>query len=510
MKKRALFSVSDKQHITDFARELVALDYEIISTGGTLQTLVDAGIDARPVEEVTQFPEMLDGRVKTLHPSVHGGLLAKRSDEAHVEQLKDNNITPIDLVVVNLYPFKEAVQKEDATHDDIIENIDIGGPTMVRAAAKNYEDVGIVVDPTDYDEIVQAMKDNSFNASFRKGLAAKAFQHTAHYDGMIATYFNEEIEETFPQTYTATYEKVQDLRYGENPHQQAAFYKEPFAPEASIANSVQLHGKDLSYNNIQDTNAALEIALEYTEPTAVAVKHMNPCGIGSASSISQAFMKAYEADETSIFGGIVACNQEVNLDTAEQMSRIFLEVIIAPSFTEEAKDLLMKKENIRLLTVPFERSKETSNRTVSVLGGLLVQTNDIGGESVDTCTYPTERKPTEEELEDLLFGWKAVKHVKSNAIVLAKDGQTLGVGAGQMNRVGAANIAIEQAGEKATTAILASDAFFPMRDTVDTAAKAGITAIIQPGGSKRDQDSIDACNEHGIAMVYTHRRHFKH
>lgn len=510
MKKRALFSVSDKQHITDFARELVAFDYEIISTGGTLQTLVDAGIDARPVEEVTQFPEMLDGRVKTLHPSVHGGLLAKRNDEAHVEQLKENNITPIDLVVVNLYPFKEAVQKEDATHDDIIENIDIGGPTMVRAAAKNYEAVGIVVDPTDYDKVIQAMKNNAFDASFRKGLAAKAFQHTAHYDGMIATYFNKNVDDSFPETYTATYEKVQVLRYGENPHQQAAFYKEPFAPEASIANSVQLHGKELSYNNIQDTNAALEIALEYTEPTVVAVKHMNPCGIGSASSISEAFTKAYEADELSIFGGIVACNREVDFETAEQMSRIFLEVIIAPSFTEDAKDLLMKKENIRLLTVPFECTKESSNRTVSVLGGLLVQTNDIGGESVDTFTYPTDRKPTEKELEDLLFGWKAVKHVKSNAIVLAKDGQTLGVGAGQMNRVGAANIAIEQAGEKATTAILASDAFFPMRDTVDTAAKAGITAIIQPGGSKRDQDSIDACNEHGIAMVYTHRRHFKH
>lgn len=510
MKKRALFSVSDKQHITDFARELISFDYEIISTGGTLQALVDAGIDARPVEEVTQFPEMLDGRVKTLHPSVHGGLLAKRNNEAHVEQLKENNITPIDLVVVNLYPFKEAVQKEDATHDDIIENIDIGGPTMVRAAAKNYEAVGIVVDPTDYDEVIQAMKNNAFDASFRKGLAAKAFQHTAHYDGMIATYFNENVDDSFPETYTATYEKVQDLRYGENPHQQAAFYKEPFAPEASIANSVQLHGKELSYNNIQDTNAALEIALEYTEPTVVAVKHMNPCGIGSASSISEAFTKAYEADELSIFGGIVACNREVDLDTAKQMSRIFLEVIIAPSFTEDAKDLLMKKENIRLLTVPFECTKESSNRTVSVLGGLLVQTNDIGGESVDTFTYPTNRKPTEKELEDLLFGWKTVKHVKSNAIVLAKDGQTLGVGAGQMNRVGAANIAIEQAGEKTTTAILASDAFFPMRDTVDTAAKAGITAIIQPGGSKRDQDSIDACNEHGIAMVYTHRRHFKH
>jgi len=510
MKKRALFSVSDKQGITAFAKELLTLDYEIISTGGTLQALTDAGIEARAVEEVTQFPEMLDGRVKTLHPAVHGGLLAKRNNDKHVRQLAENDITPIDLVVVNLYPFKEAVLKEHAHHADIIENIDIGGPTMVRAAAKNYENVGIVVHPADYERIIEAMKNDTFDANFRKTLAAKAFQHTAHYDGMIATYFNNQLEESFPSSYASIYEKVQDLRYGENPHQQAAFYKDPFAPETSIANSIQLHGKELSYNNIQDTNAALEIALEYTEPTVVAVKHMNPCGIGSASTISQAFTKAHQADETSIFGGIVACNREVDRETAEQMTTIFLEVIIAPSFTEEAKVILTKKENVRLLTVPFDQPEETSNRTVSVLGGSLVQTNDTELESIESFTIPTDRKPTDQEMEDLLFGWKAVKHVKSNAIVLAKDGQTIGVGAGQMNRVGSANIAIEHAGEKTTGSTMASDAFFPMRDTVDTAAKAGITAIIQPGGSKRDQDSVDACNEHGIAMVYTHTRHFKH
>lgn len=510
MKKRALISVSDKTNIIDFAKGLVALDYEIISTGGTLKALLDAGIDARPVEEVTQFPEMLDGRVKTLHPSVHGGLLAKRSNDKHVEALKDNNITPIDLVVVNLYPFKEAVQKEHATHEDIIENIDIGGPTMVRAAAKNYGDVAIVVNPTDYDAVIESMENDAFDTSFRKKLAAKAFQHTAHYDGMIASYFNQSIDEPFPNTYSATYEKVQDLRYGENPHQQAAFYKEPFAPKTSIANSTQLHGKELSYNNIQDTNAALEITLEYSEPTVVAVKHMNPCGIGSAPSISQAFKKAHDADSMSIFGGIVACNEEVDLATAEQMSVIFLEVIIAPGFTDEAKELLMKKENIRLLTVPFDRPEVTSNKTVSVLGGLLVQTNDMVEQTEESFTYPTERKPTAKEMKDLLFGWKAVKHVKSNAIVLAKDGQTIGVGAGQMNRVGAAEIAIVHAGSKTKGASLASDAFFPKGDTVEAAAKAGVTAIIQPGGSKLDQESIDACNAHGVAMVYTHTRHFKH
>lgn len=510
MKKRALFSVSNKQGITEFAHKLLAFDYEIISTGGTLKALIDAGIDARPVEEVTDFPEMLDGRVKTLHPAVHGGLLAKRNDDKHVQALKENNITPIDLVVVNLYPFKEAVQKEEATHEDIIENIDIGGPTMVRAAAKNYEDVGIVVDPTDYNSIIESMKNDDFDALFRKGLAAKAFQHTAHYDGMIAAYFSEQIEEPFPSTYSATYEKVQDLRYGENPHQQAAFYKEPFAPQTSIANSVQLHGKELSYNNIQDTNAALEITLEYTDPTVVAVKHMNPCGIGSATNISQAFTKAHKSDEMSIFGGIVACNREVDIETAEQMSAIFLEVIIAPSFTKEAKELLTIKENVRLLTVPFDRPEVTTKRTVSVLGGLLVQTNDIVDQAEESFTYPTDRKPTEKEMIDLLFGWKAVKHVKSNAIVLAKDEQTIGVGAGQMNRVGSAKIAIEHAGKQTEGSTLASDAFFPKGDTVETAAKAGITAIIQPGGSKLDQESVDACNAHGVAMVYTHTRHFKH
>lgn len=510
MKKRALMSVSDKQQITAFARELVALDYEIISTGGTLRTLRASGIEARPVEEVTDYPEMLDGRVKTLHPAVHGGLLAKRNDASHMEQLKENNVVPIDLVVVNLYPFKEAVQKDGAHHDDIIENIDIGGPTMVRASAKNYADVAIVVNPADYDTVIASMKNDTFNQEYRKQLAAKAFQHTAHYDAMIATYFTEEIEEAFPSTYSTTYEKVQDLRYGENPHQQAAFYKQPFTPQTSIANSTQLHGKELSYNNIQDTNAALEITLEYTEPTVVAVKHMNPCGIGSAETMNEAFKKAYEADSMSIFGGIVACNREVDLKTAEQMATIFLEVIIAPSFTEDAKALLTEKANIRLLTVPFEPAQHTSYRTVSVRGGVLVQTNDVPEQVEEAFTYPTDRKPTETEMENLLFGWKAVKHVKSNAIVLAKDGQTIGVGAGQMNRVGAAKIAIEHAGDKTEGSVLASDAFFPKGDTVETAAQAGITAIIQPGGSKLDQESVDACNAHGVAMVYTHTRHFKH
>lgn len=510
MKKRALISVSNKEKITEFARALLAFDYEIISTGGTLQTLVDAGIEARPVEDITAFPEMLDGRVKTLHPAIHGGLLAKRSNHIHEEQLQQQQITPIDLVVVNLYPFKEAVLKDGATHEDMIENIDIGGPTMVRAAAKNYEDVAIVVDPADYDHVIEQLEADTFGQETRKQLAAKAFGHTAHYDALIAHYFMNETGNAFPENYASTFEKVQDLRYGENPHQEASFYKDPFAPVTSVGNSEQLHGKELSYNNIQDTNAALEMVLEYTEPTIVAVKHMNPCGIGSATTLSEAFRKAYEADTMSIFGGIVASNREVDRATAGQMASLFLEVIIAPSFTEEARALLTKKENIRLLTVPVQNDETTEYRTVSVRGGLLVQTNDVVKQVEELFTYPTERKPTEKEMEDLLFGWRAVKHVKSNAIVLAKDGQTIGVGAGQMNRVGSANIAIEHAGDKTKGSVLASDAFFPRGDTIEVAAEAGITAVIQPGGSKLDQESVDACNANGIAMVYTHTRHFKH
>ncbi|MFZ3577831.1 bifunctional phosphoribosylaminoimidazolecarboxamide formyltransferase/IMP cyclohydrolase [Virgibacillus sp. DJP39] len=510
MTKRALISVSDKSNIEAFAKGLIELGFEIISTGGTLKALKTAGISAQAVEKITDFPEILDGRVKTLHPYIHGGLLADRKNDKHEAQLKEYNITPIDLVIVNLYPFQEALANENTTDADKIENIDIGGPTMLRAAAKNFANVAVIVDPTDYTDILQALKQDTLDQNKRLELAGKVFRHTAHYDALIAGYFNEQTGTQYPDTYSVTYEKVQSLRYGENPHQEAAFYKQAKAVSFSLATANQLHGKELSYNNIQDANAALEIIAEYKEPTAVAVKHMNPCGIGVSDSIVNAFEKAYEADSISIFGGIVACNRPVDGNTATLLREIFLEIVIAPSFTQEALDILTEKKNIRLLEVLVEQGKSDSKKITSVTGGLLVQDQDNGMADENDWTFPTKRKPSEQETADLLFAWRAVKHVKSNAIVLAKDNQTVGIGAGQMNRIGAANIAIEQSGDKANEAVLASDAFFPMPDTVEAAVKAGVTAIIQPGGSKRDQDSISVCDDHGIAMVYTGMRHFKH
>lgn len=510
MSKRALISVSDKSNLTAFATGLVEAGYEIISTGGTLRTLVDAGIEAKPVDDVTGFPEIMDGRVKTLHPLVHGGLLGKRSNPDHMKQMEENNISPIDMVVVNLYPFKQTLEKQGVSNEEIIENIDIGGPTMLRSAAKNFEGVAVVVDPADYDKVLQAIQTDKLDSEIRKQLAAKVFRHTANYDAMIAQYFMSETNEEFPETYTVTYEKVQDLRYGENPHQQAAFYRNLINKNTSLATAKQLHGKELSYNNIQDANAALEILAEYTAPAAVAVKHMNPCGIGVSETMEGAFDRAYDADPISIFGGIVACNREIDQATAEKLSEIFLEIVIAPRFSADALEILTRKKNIRLLELELTSDTTPMKKLTTVSGGVLIQNSDDGNVSVDDLKVATKREPTEEELENLLFAWKAVKHVKSNAILLAKDNQTIGVGAGQMNRIGAANIAIEQAGDKAEGSVMASDAFFPMPDTVEAAVKAGITAIIQPGGSKRDQDSIDVCDEHGIAMVYTGMRHFKH
>ncbi|WP_077624266.1 bifunctional phosphoribosylaminoimidazolecarboxamide formyltransferase/IMP cyclohydrolase [Sediminibacillus massiliensis] len=510
MKKRALISVSDKSNLLDFAGGLDRLGYEIISTGGTLKKLQEAGLPAVPVSDITKFDEILDGRVKTLHPNIHSGLLAQRDNPSHKQQLEERDIDPIDIVVVNLYPFKQTIEKEGVTEEDAIENIDIGGPTMLRAAAKNFHDVTVIVDPADYQPVLEQLEQQSLTKESRKILAAKVFRHTANYDAMIAGYFSEITDEKNTDTLTLTYEKVQTLRYGENPHQEAAFYKEGNVKGASIANANQLHGKELSYNNIQDANAALEIVLEYQGPAAVAVKHMNPCGVGIGQTISQAFAKAYEADPVSIFGGIVALNQEVDEDTADQLKDIFLEIVIAPSFSAKAMEILTVKKNIRLLEIPMEAGANKQQKVVSVVGGLLVQDADNGAVSAEDLTVPTKRKPSEEELEELLFSWKVVKHVKSNAIVVAKQDQTLGVGAGQMNRVGAAKIALEQAGDKAQGAVMASDAFFPMPDTVEAAAEAGIKAIIQPGGSKRDEDSILACDKHGIAMVFTGMRHFKH
>ena len=492
------------------AQALETLGIEILSTGGTLKKLQENGVNAIPVDDVTDFLKYSMAGVKTLHPSIHGGLLAKRNKPEHMRAIQEKGITPIDIVVVNLYPFKETVSNEKATDEDIIENIDIGGPTMLRSAAKNFEDVLVIVDPDDYTPIIDMLKQGDVNHTERKKLAAKVFRHTAQYDAMIGQYFNTVTENDFPENHTFTFEKVQDLRYGENPHQQAAFYKDSLYKGSSLARAKQLHGKELSYNNIQDANAALEIVEEYEEPAAVAVKHMNPCGIGIAADLSEAFQRAYEADSISIFGGIIAVNREVDQQTAQAMSEIFLEIVIAPSFSETALDVLTQKKNIRLLQLNDAKRLQTDYKLTSVKGGLLVQTSDDGKVEKADLETVTDRQPTDQELSDLLFSWKVVKHVKSNAIVLAKDSQTVGIGAGQMNRIGAAEIAINQAGVKAKGAVLASDAFFPMPDTVEAAAKAGVTAIIQPGGSKRDQDSIDVCNQYGISMVYTKIRHFKH
>lgn len=509
MKKRALISVSNKDGIVEFAQGIAALDFEIISTGGTLRALKEAGIHAVPVEAITGFPEILNGRVKTLHPAIHGGLLAKRDESSHLIQLTELDIQFIDLVVVNLYPFKQTLLREGVTKEAIIENIDIGGPTLLRAAAKNNTDVTVVVDPADYSTVLDGLRTNTWDTAKRKQLAAKVFRHTAHYDAMIAQFFTKEVEEDFPNTYSLTYEKVETLRYGENPHQKAAFYKTPVEMPMSLANAVQLHGKKLSFNNIQDANACLEIIAEFHKPAAVVVKHMNPCGIGVGETGEAAFVKAYEADPVSIFGGIVAINREINQSIAKKLSQLFLEIVIAPCFTKEALEILEQKKNIRLLTLEMQQMP-SFYKIIGINGGLLVQSNDQKHFDVEQLEYPTKRKPTDDELQDLLFAWKAVKHVKSNAIVLAKNGQTIGIGAGQMNRVGAAGIAIHQAGTQAQGSVMASDAFFPMSDTVEVAAKAGIKAIIQPGGSKRDQESIDMCNQHAIAMVFTGVRHFKH
>lgn len=511
MTKRALISVSDKSGVLEFAKELVALGYEVLSTGGTKQHLQDNGVAVTSVDEVTKFPEILGGRVKTLNPMIHGGLLAKYDDPEHQAQMKEHGIEPIEIVCVNLYPFVETISKPNVEFADAIENIDIGGPTMLRSAAKNQNFVSVIVDASDYPAVLAELKaDGQTTLQTRRRLAAKVFRHTAAYDSYISNYLSTELGEEFPEQMTLTYELKQTLRYGENPHQKAAFYQKRLGSDFSIAFADQVHGKELSYNNIQDANAALQIIKEFKQPAAVAVKHMNPCGVGTGESIAEAFNMAYEADSTSIFGGIVALNREVDAETAEQLAGIFLEIIIAPSFSKEALEKLTVKKNIRLLTISFEQHAQDVFNTVSVEGGLLVQEPDRYGFDEADIQVVSERQPTEQEWQALKLGWSVVKHVKSNAIVVNNEKMTLGVGAGQMNRVGSAKIALEQAGEKAKGAALASDAFFPMPDTVETAIAAGITAIIHPGGSKRDQESIDAANAAGITMVLTGVRHFKH
>jgi phosphoribosylaminoimidazolecarboxamide formyltransferase/IMP cyclohydrolase len=511
MKKRALVSVSDKTGIVDFVRKLEDSGVEIISTGGTKKILQEAGVAVIGIEEVTGFPEMMDGRVKTLHPKIHGGLLAVRDNEEHMKSADEHDVEMIDFVVVNLYPFQKTIEDPDSTYDDAIENIDIGGPSMLRSAAKNHASVGVIVDSADYDIVIEELGQHGELTEERKRkLAAKAFRHTAAYDALIAEFLTKQVGDEAPEKLTVTYNRKEMLRYGENPHQNACFYERPLGNPTSIARSEQLNGKELSYNNINDADAALAVVRDFQEPAVAVIKHMNPCGVGTGESVFEAYTKAYEADPVSIFGGIVASNREVDEQTAEKMKEIFLEIVVAPGFTDGALEVLRQKKNLRLLTVNFKHTHRSERRITSVSGGALMQETDTLTFEDVSATNPTKREPTEDEWKQMKMAWKVVKHVKSNAIVLAKEDQTIGIGAGQMNRVGSAKIAIEQAGEKAKGSVLASDAFFPMSDTVEAAAKAGITAIIQPGGSKRDQESIDKADEYGIAMVFTGVRHFKH
>ncbi len=514
MIKRALISVSNKTGIVEFAKKLMGLGVDIVSTGGTAKKLIENGVKVTKISDITGFPECLDGRVKTLHPAVHGGILAIRDNREHMNQLDNLKISPIDLIVVNLYPFKETISKENVILEEAIENIDIGGPTMLRSAAKNFNDVTVVVDHKDYGKVLEEIEGKGeVSYETRYKLALKVFEYTAHYDALISEYLRNGLKEkdSYPEILTLTYEKVQDLRYGENPHQSAAFYREINNNDGSLVNAIQLHGKELSFNNINDTNGALQLLKEYEEPTVVAVKHTNACGVGSGYDIYDAYIKAYECDPLSIFGGIVAANRPIDIRTAEEINKIFVEIVIAPDFEDDALVVLKQKKNIRLLKLKdIDKSQRENARDIKkVNGGILVQ--NIDDELYeDALKVVTERIPTEKEMEDLIFAWKVCKHIKSNGIVLAKGKQTIGIGPGQVSRIWAVENSIKQANIDVKGSVMASDAFFPFADSVKEAAKAGVTAIIQPGGSIRDQESIDAANEYGIAMVFTGMRHFKH
>lgn len=517
MIKRAILSVSDKTGIVDLARRLSAKGVTLLSTGGTMKAIAQAGIPVTGVSDVTGFPECLDGRVKTLHPMIHAGLLAVRGNEEHMAQLAELGVEPIDMVVINLYPFRQTIEKPGVTFEDAIENIDIGGPTMLRAAAKNAQDVVVVIDPADYALVMDEFEaTGDVSLKTKRYLQYKVFEHTAQYDCMIQQYLRGQLEDSerfeFPQNLTVTFEKVQEMRYGENPHQKAAFYRDLGDIAGTLPAAKQLHGKELSYNNINDTNGALELLREFDTTAVVAVKHGNPCGVGVADEVSEAWRLAYEADPVSVFGGIVVTNTAIDAATAEQMSKIFLEIIVAPRFTDEALAILTKKKNLRLLELDTTIRAYPKNERVmrKVAGGLLVQEIDDKLLPDGELKVVTEKAPTEAQMKDLLLAWKIVKHAKSNGIAIAKDNQSLGIGPGQVNRIWSTQMAIERSGEKVRGAALASDAFFPFDDCVKACAEAGISCIIQPGGSVRDQDSIDACNKYGIAMVFTGMRHFKH
>ena len=511
--KRALISVSDKTGIVEFAKELVNLGYQIVSSSGTAKHLKENGIEVLEVSQITGFPEILDGRVKTLHPKIHGGILAIRDNPQHLKQLNENDITPIDIVAINLYPFEETVKK-GADLDEIIENIDIGGPAMVRAAAKNYKFVTIITDPNDYETVIKELKENGdVSIDTRKILSLKAFRHTALYDSIIATVLNEKfgINEDFPKELTIPMRKKTNLRYGENPHQKASLYVNPIEEGLSVADSEILQGKEMSYNNYLDVEASLLLVKEFENPACVIVKHNNPCGVAERDNLYEAYQLALQTDPKSAFGGIVAFNRQLDGKTAKALTELFLEVVVAPSFSEEALDILKTKKNLRVVKIKNFDKEIVGKDLKRLTGGYLVQDRDKG--LYETLEVVTERKPTEKELEDLIFALKVVKHVKSNAVVIAKDRRSVGIGVGQTSRVDSLETAVKKAQEFSLPlegSVLASEAFFPFRDSIDFAAKYGIKAVIQPGGSIRDGEVIQACNEHGIAMIFTKMRHFKH
>jgi phosphoribosylaminoimidazolecarboxamide formyltransferase / IMP cyclohydrolase len=516
--RRALLSVSDKTGLTGFAQGLQALGVELISTGGTRHVLLAAGLPVKDIAEVTGFPEILDGRVKTLHPHIHAGLLARRDDPKHMATLEKHGIGPIDLVVSNLYPFEQAVRQPGVSEEEVVENIDIGGPTIVRAAGKNYQAVAVVTDESQYGTVLEELRSSGGKLSLatRRKLAAAAFAKIAAYDAAIANYFADHAEERFPPQLALQLTRRSVLRYGENPHQQAALYVEADAGPPSIAWALILHGKELSFNNILDLESALQLVRSFHHPAAVVIKHNNPCGAAQAATLADAFRMAYDGDPLSAYGGVFGFNRELDSPTAEQLvqPQRFVEAIMAPSYTPGAWEMLTSqpkwKDSVRLLqTGPLTPPAEGYDFRC-IEGGMLAQTRDIGQVDWSTVKVPTKRAPTLDERVDLEFAWNVVKHVKSNAIVLAQGGMVVGVGAGQMSRVDAVQIAVRKAGERAKGSVLASDAFFPFRDNIDEAAKAGITALVQPGGSIRDKDSIQACDDHGIAMVLTGMRHFRH
>lgn len=506
--KRALISVYDKEGVVELAKGLETLNWEIVSTGGSFRKLREAGVKVIEVDDVTGFPEILGGRVKTLNPFIHGGILYKREDEEHKKTIKDMKIASIDMVVNNLYPFEDMLKK-NSSEEDMIENIDIGGPSMIRAAAKNYRDVVIVTDPQDYEEVVDRLRMDNMDDKFKRKLAKKAFNYTAYYDSLIASYFNSLDEDKFPDRLTLSFKRKSSLRYGENPHQDASFYEEIGDVEGSLSALKQLHGKELSFNNINDSNGALKILKEFDEPTIVGVKHANPSGIGSAKTIFEAFKKMYECDKTSIFGGIIASNGEIDKDTAEMIGHIFIEVVLAPSYSKEAMEVLTKKKNIRIIQIDdITRNRYDELDMKKTIGGLLVQERDEI--LLDEYKIVTKREPSKEELEDLLFSFKAVKHINSNGVVIVKDKATLGFGLGEVNRYWATGNAIERSGEKVVGSVLASDGFFPFKDSIEVLGRAGVKAIIQPGGSIKDAEVIEEADKYGIAMIFTGVRHFKH